>query len=208
MIYITDIGDSIRIEGEEVTKYNPSVGLLTVPKNSILLMLDEKSEMVVFKSIANYDTWFTGVLGSIYIEGKLVTRENIVEEFNKVANVLPKGTGGGDCDLSDYYTIEETEDLLNDKQDKLVSGYNLKTVNGQSLLGSGNIYIEGGGSSEGGCCNEMLNNQTTIISMLESLTNDHNTINKMIDAINNETIECDYPEVDLLNDIMNDEIIC
>ena len=208
MIYITDIGDSIRIEGEEVTKYNPSVGLLTVPKNSILLMLDEKSEMVVFKSIANYDTWFTGVLGSIYIGGKLVTRENIVEEFNKVANVLPKGTGGGDCDLSDYYTIEETEDLLNDKQDKLVSGYNLKTVNGQSLLGSGNIYIEGGGSSEGGCCNEMLNNQTTIISMLESLTNDHNTINKMIDAINNETIECDYPEVDLLNDIMNDEIIC
>lgn len=208
MIYITDIGDSIRIEGEEVTKYNPSVGVLTVPKNSILLMLDEKSEMVVFKSIANYDTWFTGVLGSIYIEGKLVTRENIVEEFNKVANVLPKGTGGGDCDLSDYYTMNETDNLLNDKQDKLVSGYNLKTVNGQSLLGSGNIYIEGGGSSEGGCCNEMLNNQSTIISMLESLTNDHNTINKMIDAINNETIECDYPEVDLLNDIMNDEIIC
>ena len=31
-----------------------------------------------------------------------------------------------------------------DKQDKLVSGTNIKTVNGQSLLGSGNITIEGG----------------------------------------------------------------
>lgn len=32
------------------------------------------------------------------------------------------------------------------KQDKLVSGTNIKTVNNQSLLGSGNISIEGGGT--------------------------------------------------------------
>ena len=35
-------------------------------------------------------------------------------------------------------------------QDKLVSGINIKTINGQSILGSGNITIEGGGSSGGG----------------------------------------------------------
>ena len=33
----------------------------------------------------------------------------------------------------------------NSKQDKLVSGTNIKTINGNSLLGSGNITIEGGG---------------------------------------------------------------
>ena len=33
---------------------------------------------------------------------------------------------------------------LNDKQDELVSGTNIKTVNNQSLLGSGNITISGG----------------------------------------------------------------
>ena len=33
------------------------------------------------------------------------------------------------------------------KQDKLVSGTNIKTINNQSLLGSGNISIEGGGSA-------------------------------------------------------------
>ena len=33
------------------------------------------------------------------------------------------------------------------KQDTLVSGENIKTVNGQTLLGSGNIEIQGGGGS-------------------------------------------------------------
>ena len=36
---------------------------------------------------------------------------------------------------------------VNGKQDALVSGTTIKTVNGNSLLGSGNITIEGGGSS-------------------------------------------------------------
>ena len=39
---------------------------------------------------------------------------------------------------------------ISGKQDKLVSGTNIKTINGQSILGSGNITISGGGSSSGG----------------------------------------------------------
>lgn len=39
---------------------------------------------------------------------------------------------------------------LTGKQDKLVSGTNIKTINGESILGSGNIVISGGGSSSGG----------------------------------------------------------
>lgn len=34
------------------------------------------------------------------------------------------------------------------KQDTLYSGWNIKTINGQSLLGSGNITISGGGSAD------------------------------------------------------------
>lgn len=40
-----------------------------------------------------------------------------------------------------------TESQLETKQDILVSGTNIKTVNNQSLLGSGNIEIEGGSST-------------------------------------------------------------
>ena len=42
--------------------------------------------------------------------------------------------------------VKSAYDLANSKQDKLTSGTNIKTVNGQSLLGSGNITIEGGNS--------------------------------------------------------------
>lgn len=37
--------------------------------------------------------------------------------------------------------------VVDKKQDKLVSGQNIKTINGQSVLGSGNIPIGGGGSA-------------------------------------------------------------
>nr|DAZ31042.1 MAG TPA: hypothetical protein [Caudoviricetes sp.] len=32
------------------------------------------------------------------------------------------------------------------KQDTLVSGQNIKTINGESILGEGNIEIQGGGT--------------------------------------------------------------
>ena len=46
-----------------------------------------------------------------------------------------------------YYTETETDNLLSLKQNTLISGTNIKTVNNQSLLGSGNITIQGGGGS-------------------------------------------------------------
>ena len=52
-------------------------------------------------------------------------------------------------DSADTYVI--TDDVaragLNTKQDTLVSGVNIKTVNNESLLGPGNITIEGGGGA-------------------------------------------------------------
>lgn len=48
-------------------------------------------------------------------------------------------------DLTNYYTKTETNTLLNGKQATLVSGTNIKTINNESILGSGNIDIQGGG---------------------------------------------------------------
>jgi len=44
------------------------------------------------------------------------------------------------------YDKSQTDNLLSNKQDTLVSGTNIKTINGESVLGSGNIVISGGGS--------------------------------------------------------------
>lgn len=42
--------------------------------------------------------------------------------------------------------ISKINEIIDDKQDTLVSGTNIKTINNTSLLGSGNIDIQGGGT--------------------------------------------------------------
>ena len=53
--------------------------------------------------------------------------------------------------LTPYYTSAQTDNAISNatsgKQDTLVSGTNIKTINNQSLLGSGNIEIQGGSGS-------------------------------------------------------------
>ena len=61
---------------------------------------------------------------------------------------------GSTFDPSDIeYLLNTKVDALNQsigsKQDTLISGTNIKTVNGQSLLGEGDIVISSGGSSSG-----------------------------------------------------------
>ena len=46
--------------------------------------------------------------------------------------------------------LSKVNEIIDDKQDKLVSGTNIKTINGNSLLGDGNITISGGGSYTAG----------------------------------------------------------
>lgn len=41
-----------------------------------------------------------------------------------------------------------TKDEVGKKQDALVSGTNIKTINGESILGKGNIVIKGGVTEE------------------------------------------------------------
>lgn len=45
---------------------------------------------------------------------------------------------------SNYYTKNEVDTALGGKQATLVSGTNIKTINGQSVLGEGDITIEAG----------------------------------------------------------------
>ena len=75
-----------------------------------------------------------------------------VSAFNNDAGYLTEHQS-----LDNYYNKTQTDNLLAGKantsalagkQDTLVSGTNIKTINNQSLLGSGNITIEGGGGGD------------------------------------------------------------
>lgn len=71
---------------------------------------------------------------------------------NPVRTLFPVPT---DILLTNYYTKTETDWLLNDKQDTLISGTNIKTVNGNSILWSGDLIVGG-----------MIRNQTSDISSI------------------------------------------
>lgn len=84
-------------------------------------------------------TYYTGK-GNFYVsrtpidEGKVTGATLNVNSFSQKAEF-------------DLKTIKDKADSVSGKQDKLVSGTNIKTVNGESLLGGGNIEIKGGGGS-------------------------------------------------------------
>ena len=85
---------------------------------------------------------------------------------------------GNKADSDDIPT--KTSDLTNDsgfitdsyhdssKQDALVSGTNIKTINGNSVLGSGNLVIGGSGSADWGQIGGTLSNQTDLQTALDA----------------------------------------
>ena len=72
-----------------------------------------------------------------------------------------------ESDLVPYATKEELQSKIALKQDALVSGANIKTINGNSILGEGNIVIEGG--SSGGNCSYPLveHGNTDTVAVIE-----------------------------------------
>lgn len=80
----------------------------------------------------------------------LATKEEIADMETKSHAAATYATKEEIPSLDGYLTETEasetyaTKEQVSSKQDQLVSGTNIKTVNGQSLLGEGNIEIQGG----------------------------------------------------------------
>ena len=64
--------------------------------------------------------------------------------FERQSNYILKSSDGFEMSeiMNGYYTKEETDEKLEEEQDKLVSGKTIKTINGESVLGSGNIEVD------------------------------------------------------------------
>ena len=88
-------------------------------------------------------------LSNYYTKGETSGKTELSSAFNAKLDT----TAYTPTDLTNYYTKSETSgkteisNALSNKQDVLVSGTNIKTINGNSILGSGNLDIQGGGSS-------------------------------------------------------------
>ena len=69
-----------------------------------------------------------------------------------------------------YETVSNVAQGLSTKQNVLISGNNIKTINGQSLLGSGDITISGGGSSFSGSYNDLTDKPVLFSGSYNDLT--------------------------------------
>lgn len=71
---------------------------------------------------------------------KIVTLDNLTTYNNKIQDKFTAITNSTSTSLAATASaVKEAYDLANGKQDQLVSGTNIKTINGVSVLGSGNI---------------------------------------------------------------------
>lgn len=130
MINITKQGNNVIVTSDNPNSFYIGNGELSVPLNTIYYVLDDESDFIQFNSTEEGRILFNGTIGQIQVNGNIVNRENILMELDNVFNSAATGGEGG------------TAGVL------AINGYdgyiNIKSVNGQSLIGSGNIEISGG----------------------------------------------------------------
>lgn len=132
MINILKQGSSLLITSDN-NQFPWKDGKMSVPLNSIAYIIDE-SDYVTFRSVANNDILFTSLIGELKINDESVSKDDLITMFDSVAN--SSGSGGG--------TASAGVNSINGFQGDV----RIKTVNGTSLIGSGDITIEGGSSTE------------------------------------------------------------
>ena len=125
-----------------------------------------------------------------------LTNDSDFQTGTQVSNSIATATSGlatkaelnGKQDKGDYATTAQ----LNGKQDTLVSGTNIKTVNGESLLGEGNILIKSinvdsalSTTSENPVQNKVITNKVNTIE--QSITDLSGTIPTKVSDLTNDS---------------------
>jgi hypothetical protein len=95
----------------------------------------------LFVVVNNLNEIFNPTNNKIYLVPKSGSNGNVYDEYVYVNNDWEL-IGSLEIDLSNYYTKTEINNSLSTKQDTLISGNNIKTINNDSLLGNGNITID------------------------------------------------------------------
>lgn len=125
---------------------------------------DNSYDMLITNNIAEvpYEATLTEGTIKIGVYGYDADTNILVQSTSPVNKYITSGTYTGEADNTEPLTPTDKQqmesaiqqntnditDLQNNKQDILISGENIKTINNESILGSGNINIQGGGTSD------------------------------------------------------------
>lgn len=95
----------------------------------------------VWEKIGSTEVDLSDYYTKLQVDGLLNNKQNTIDSDNKLDSDLVD-----DSNSTTHKFVTEVEKYTwNSKQNTLVSGSNIKTINNQSLLGEGNIEIQGGG---------------------------------------------------------------
>lgn len=203
MITFKDNGSAVSILFSDEQRYLYD-GEMNVPKGSLSLVYDN-SGMAIFRRSSNNDVLFecfpsdtnlgnksaltefftTSMVGEGVDLSDYYTKEEADAAIESAITESGSITSGQvesqiESALTAYTTTSDLNTLLNNKQDTLVSGTNIKTINNQSLLGEGNITIEGGGGES-----YTAGNGITIAEGVISV--DSNVVPSMDEVVDNDT---------------------
>lgn len=101
-------------------------------------------------ALQSYTEQYKGTVTGVKVNGSTKSPSSgTVDIGNVVTSVKINGSSKSPSSgVVDLGTVITSHQDISGKQDKLVSGTNIKTINGTSILGSGNITISGGATEE------------------------------------------------------------
>ena len=174
------------------TYSKPSTG---IPKSDLASAVQTSLDKAD-TALQSYTEQYKGTITGVAINGTAIATSGVA--YIPSASTESYGTTKLNSNTNSTSTAEAATpsavkaayDLANGKQDKLTSGTNIKTINGQSLLGSGNITIDGG---SGGVSQEafdsLVNTVDNIDADVAQLTKDvQEKQDKLVSGTNIKTI--------------------
>ena len=106
---------------------------------------------------------------------------------------------------TDFYTKQEVDDKVSTKQDVLVSGTNIKTINGKDILGSGDVTIESG--TDEAKVKQIIYSEMSTLYLPEIVNSVENLDNQIIaNASINYLLKTDYIAPDVNKEYVDTEI--
>lgn len=95
---------------------------------------------------------------------------------------------------------QKINEIIDNKQDTLVSGANIKTINNTSLLGSGNIDIQGSGTVDQTYDPTSTNAQSGV-AVAGALT-DMQTKSNLVTSVSSSSTNVQYPSAKCMYDMI------
>ena len=150
--------------------------------------VDDKDKNIIANTSSNFAT-------------KTQLNTEIANEVSRADNKYAKKT-----DIqTDFYTKQEVDDKVSTKQDVLVSGTNIKTINGKDILGSGDLTIESG--TDEAKVKQVIYSEMSTIYLPEIVNSVENLDNQIIaNASINYLLKTDYIAPDVNKEYVDTEI--